>query len=64
LDKRTTEPQLTLPRPPSGPYYLRIRTIDSDGFPGPYGTAQRIQIPPASYWPYALFSLMVLILAL
>lgn len=64
VDRHTTEPQLTLSRPESGLYFLRIRTIDDDGFVGPYGTAQRVQVPPASYWPYGLFAVIALLLAL
>jgi hypothetical protein len=63
-DSRVSVPELTIPRPVSGTYYLRMRTIDSDGYAGPYGPAQRIQVPPKSYWPLGVLGLIVLVLAL
>lgn len=65
LDKRLAEPQIAIPRPDSGLYYLRIRTIDSDGYVGPYGSPQRISVPPDSFWPpTAIFTLLGLMLLL
>jgi len=59
-----SEPQLTIRRPESGFHYLRIRSIDAEGAVGPYGAAQRIDIPPASYWPVGIVVLLALVLAL
>jgi hypothetical protein len=59
-----TEPQVTVDRPDAGIYYLQVRTIDTDGFAGPYGAPQRINVPPASYWPLAVMGLFLLLLAL
>lgn len=65
MDKRLAEPQIAISRPESGLYYLRIRTIDDDGYVGPYGSPQRISVPPDSYWPPAIiFTLLGLILLL
>jgi hypothetical protein len=65
LDKQLAEPQIAISRPASGLYYLRIRTIDSDGYAGPYGSPQRISIPPESYWsPAIIFTLLGLLLLL
>lgn len=61
VDQRVSEPQLTVSRPESGFLYLRMRTIDADGYVGPYSPAQRIDVPPATYWPFAI---PLLILAL
>lgn len=38
------QPEMELPRP-VGTLYSRVRIIDSDGFIGPYSSAQRIQLP-------------------
>lgn len=62
VDQRVSEPQLTISRPESGFLYLRMRTIDVDGYVGPYSPAQRIDVPPATYWPFAI--ILGLILAL
>jgi hypothetical protein len=45
--------QATLPRPGPGTYYLRVRTITADGFAGPYGGAQQIELPH-SRWLWLL----------
>lgn len=64
VDQRVSEPQLSIPRLESGFHYLRVRTIDPDGSPGPYGPTQRIDIPPESYWPFGILIILGGILAL
>jgi len=64
VSRRVSEPQLSIPRPESGFHYLRIRTLEADGDAGPYGPVQRIDVPPASYWPMGLVVFLTLILAL
>ncbi len=44
-DKHTMALQATVPLPDSGDYYLRIKTIESDGFEGPWGPHQIVEIP-------------------
>ncbi|CAH1905933.1 putative peptidoglycan binding protein [Candidatus Nitrotoga sp. HW29] len=34
-----------------GIYYLRVKTIDADGFAGPFGSAQRIEVPTKTNEP-------------
>ncbi len=63
INIRVTEPQATLAYPPSGIYYLRIKAIEADGREGPYSPIQQVNLPPRSYWPYAVFTLL-LVLAL
>jgi len=64
ISTRVSEPQLTMPRPESGFHYLRMRSIDADGYVGPYGPVQRIDVPPASYWPYGAVIFLTLVLVL
>ncbi|MFO1433429.1 MAG: FecR domain-containing protein [Candidatus Competibacteraceae bacterium] len=65
VDVRVTAPQATVAYPPSGIYYLRIKAIEADGREGPYSPTQQVELPPRSYWPYAVFTvLLVLALAL
>lgn len=64
ISTRVTEPQLTISRPESGFHYLRMRSIDADGYVGPYGPVQRIDVPPASYWSYGTVIFLTLVLAL
>ena len=61
LSKRLQQPSYRMDRPQSGSYFLRVRTVDAAGDPGPFGTTQRVQIPPASYWPLVIPVIMVLI---
>lgn len=52
LAEPSTElPELTLPRPPAGSYFMRVKSIDADGYVGPYGSAQQVDIPrPRWLW--------------
>ena len=43
------EPELVI-QSPEKTLWFRVRTIDIDGYEGPYGTAQRIEIPEESRW--------------
>lgn len=59
----TDLPLLALPRPAPGIYYLRVRSVDTDGHAGPFGSAQQIEIP-RSQWPWLLVPAALLLLAL
>lgn len=43
------KPELTMSRPEKT-LWFRVRTIDIDGYQGPYGTVQRIVIPEPTPW--------------
>ena len=64
ISTQVSEPQLTIPRPESGFHYLRMRVIEADGYLGPFGPVQRIEVPPASYWQYGMVLLLTLVLVL
>ncbi len=64
VNQTVSGPQVRVPNPPSGFLYLRIRTLDAGGFVGDYGPVQRIDVPPKSYWPFAIFAVLVAVLAL
>ena len=50
-DENTASTQLTINRPDGGKYFLRTKTIESDGFEGPWGPPQAIDTPYANpYW--------------
>ncbi len=61
VDQRVDQPRIELKRPRGGHYFMRIRTIEADGFSGPFSTAQKIDIPPP---PYGLLVLIPLIFLL
>ena len=41
---RVGEPQLRIPRPAGGRYFMRVRAVDTDGVPGSYGLAQPVEV--------------------
>ena len=61
-ESSTDQPTLTLPRPGTGSYYLRVQSVDADGYAGPFGTPQQIDIP-RSRWLW-LLPLGLLLLAM
>lgn len=61
VDKRTDHPNFETARPDGGEYFIRTRTIDPDGFIGPYSKPQSINIPYNLYWLLTLLPLLALI---
>jgi len=62
LERRENLPELLLDKPKAGTYYLRVRTIESDGFVGPYGSAQQFEVPRSLWWWLAPGALLLLLL--
>jgi predicted phage tail protein len=60
-DATLTEARLVIPRPPARQYYFRARSLDTGGEAGPYGSAQAVTVPPASYWPLLLLVIPLLL---
>lgn len=59
-DENTAATQLTVKRPDGGQYFLRTKTIEADGFEGPWGPPQVIDIPFANpYWMLLPFAPLV-----
>ena len=59
-EENTAETQLTVKRPDGGKYFLRTKTIESDGFEGPWGPPQIIEVPFANpYWMLLPFAPLV-----
>lgn len=61
-DEVTPDSRVTIPTPEGGTYYLRVKTIESDGFEGPFGKPQTIEIPRE--FPYWLLILLLPLLIL
>ncbi|HTP72128.1 MAG TPA: FecR domain-containing protein [Burkholderiaceae bacterium] len=57
------KPEAVIPDPKPGVYYLRVRTIDANGFEGPYGDAQQVEVPQRFNWWWLLL-LVPLVLSL
>ena len=60
VDQVVSEPQLAFPRPAGGLYYMRARTLDADGFAGPFGAVQKIDVPATRHWLYLLPLLLLI----
>lgn len=60
FDKRLADPQVSFKRPDPGRYFLRVRTIDDDGYEGPFSPVQIVEIPPDDGWLLILPFLMLL----
>jgi hypothetical protein len=45
LERRLTETKVELPRPGSGRFWVRLRSIDPDGWVGPFGAPQFFEVP-------------------
>lgn len=59
-DEQTSATRLTVQRPDGGTYYLRTKTIEADGFEGPWGPPQAVEIPYANpYWMILPFAPLI-----
>lgn len=55
LDKTVKESAVVIPRPKSGSYFMHVKTIDADGFAGPFGPTQQVEVPPPPPPPPLIF---------
>jgi hypothetical protein len=58
----TKDAEAVVVDPQPGVVHLRVRTIDADGFEGPYGTAQQVEVPRRFDWWLLLLLLPLLTL--
>ncbi|MEQ1529607.1 MAG: hypothetical protein ABL925_09840, partial [Methylococcales bacterium] len=58
------QPQLSIPPQPPGTYYVRIRSIDGDGFIGPFSQAQVLEIPEGGLYYWLLLLPLLALIAL
>lgn len=54
LDETVTTNQSQIDRPEPGTYYLRVKTIDADGYAGPFGPSQQLEVPRSNQWWWLL----------
>jgi len=64
IDKHISVPTLEIERPESGEYYMRVSTAYPDGFVGPFGKPQIIDVPGSGYYWWLLTLLPLAFLAL
>lgn len=61
-DEPVDAPQWLLRSPAPGRYFVRVRSIDAaDGFAGPYGAPQQVEVPHSMAWLWLLLSLVPLL---
>lgn len=61
-DVQLDTPQWPLASPAPGRYHLRVRSVDADGRPGPYGAVQQVDVPPDRRWLWLLPAMLLLLL--
>jgi hypothetical protein len=44
IDQTLDQPMLEIKKPGSGTWYVRVQTIDTDGYAGPWGAVQKIRL--------------------
>jgi hypothetical protein len=44
IDQTLDQPMLEIKKPGSGTWYVRVQTIDTDGYAGPWGATQKIKL--------------------
>lgn len=49
-DERVDTPTWLLPRPEPGVYQVRVRAIDPEGFAGPFGAPQEVEVARSLWW--------------
>ena len=62
LERHLERPELALDGLESGAWFLRIRTIEADGFVGPWGTSQQFEVPHSRWWWLLPGALLLLLL--
>ncbi len=64
LDQTTTEDSGLLSKPGPGKYFIRVRTIDADGFQGNFGAVQTFLVPDTPPSPWWMMIPLILLLTL
>jgi hypothetical protein len=60
LDETTQESAGLLPAPAPGVYFVRVKTIDADGFEGDFGAFQQVEVPRSKWWLLIPLGLLLL----
>lgn len=60
VDRLVDTPAIAFEEPPSGEYFFRVRAVDADGFQGPFGAAQRLEVSPSPWWLLLLLLLFAI----
>lgn len=61
LAQKTDAAEALLAAPEPGTYFLRARTVEADGFEGPWGAVQQVEVPRSRWW--WLLPLLLIVIA-
>lgn len=64
LEQEVDVPQIELDRPGGGKWYVRVQTVEDDGYAAPYGPAQEIRLPCRLCYGAGAAGALLLLLAL
>ncbi len=64
VDEKVSEPSYALPRPGPGRYYVRVATVEQNGYQGPYNAVQTVDVPLTGWWKPLLIWLAFVAIAL
>ncbi len=62
VDEQIDTAQWLLRSPEPGQYFVRVRTLDADGFVGPFGAVQQVEVPRSPVWWWLLLPAVLLLL--
>jgi hypothetical protein len=63
VDQETGDNGWLLAQPQAGVYHVRVRSIDADGFAGPFGQPQQIEVPKSGWeWWWLIVPALLLLL--
>lgn len=62
VDQTVDQPSWTVRGVDAGTYFLRVRTTSADGFTGPFGGTQIVEVPSSPWWWLLLPALLLLTL--
>lgn len=60
-DQQVDTPRWLLPQPEPGTYFVRVRALSADGFTGPYGVPQQVEVPHSMGWWLLLLPALLLL---
>jgi hypothetical protein len=61
-DERVAVAEWLLRKPAPGAYFVRVRAVDAEGFVGPWGATQQVDVPRSLEWLWLLAPLLLLLL--
>lgn len=64
LEREVDQPQIEMKRPGGGTWYVRVQTIEDDGYAAPFGPVQQIRLPCRACYYGGAAGVVILLLVL